>query len=71
MTYLKLCPTCRRKLVPQRAGLVGAWGCTACEWAFTQAEVEQYIDNRPGGVTHIGLTDRAARVGAIPPKPKP
>ncbi len=54
MTYLKLCPSCRRKLVPQRQGLVGAWWCTACEWAYTQLEIEQYVDNQPGGVTVIG-----------------
>lgn len=52
--HLKLCPSCRRKLVPQRVGLVGAWYCTSCEWAYTQIEVETFVDNCPGGVTHIG-----------------
>ncbi len=54
MSYLKLCPNCRRKLVPQRVGLVGAWWCAACEWAYTQIEVEECVDNQPGGVTAIG-----------------
>lgn len=56
MKYLKLCPKCRRKLVSRPAGIgvVGAWWCRACDWAFTQAEVEQYVGNQPGGVTVIG-----------------
>ncbi len=55
MKYLKLCLSCRRKLAPQRVGRLGAWWCKHCERAYTQLEVERYVDNAPGGkVTVIG-----------------
>ncbi len=56
MKYLKLCPKCRRKLVPQPAGVgrFGAWWCLRCEDAFSQLEVEENVGNQPGGVTVIG-----------------
>ncbi len=53
MKHLKLCLRCRRKLVPQRHGLVGAWYCEHCRWAYTQVEVEQFAGNRPGGKLHV------------------
>ena len=48
MKVLKLCPKCRRRLVPQCRGLVGAWWCERCECAYTQRQVEQFFDNQPG-----------------------
>ena len=58
MRYLKLCLLCRGKLVPRATDVVGAWWCRRCEQAFTQAEVEQCVDNQPGGVTVLGRRER-------------
>jgi ribosomal protein L37AE/L43A len=54
MKFLKLCPVCRRKLLPRAKAVVGAWYCKHCDRAFSHAEVERHVGNAPGGVTRIG-----------------
>jgi Zn-finger nucleic acid-binding protein len=49
MKFLRLCPKCRGKVQPNDGSTVGVWWCPRCEWAYTDAQIRECIDNRPGG----------------------